>query len=309
MVRCPNPQCGLLWLDPMPAEEDIGDAYAGYYTHAPSNSGGLSSPIKALYSSLKRHYCARRLGYPAHFIMKPGLRGALHSVIMPLIKLAAVEEVRFLRFVPNGTLLDVGCGSGEWLSVMKELGWNAEGVDFDRDAVNACAGSGLTVHPGSVQDQRFPAAHFDAVTLNHVIEHVPDPVATLEECMRILKPGGTLVMLTPNAGSICHRVFKSDWRGLEPPRHLHLFSMNSMRKLLDQAHVRHFFVRTQVGTSLTYESFQLRRHGPSSVPMPLPRWRSSFFWRVFSIFQHAVRFAMPAIGECLVVVIAKADQP
>ena len=91
-------------------------------------------------------------------------------------------------------------------------------------AVQVARQRGLEVDCGAVEDQRYPAAAFDAVTLNHVIEHVPDPLATVAECRRLLKPGGRLLMFTPNAGSLAHWMFGRDWRGLEPPRHLHLFA-------------------------------------------------------------------------------------
>ena len=63
----------------------------------------------------------------------------------------------------------------------------------------------------------------NVVLSRHVIEHVPDPIACLEKCRRLLKPGGRLVVTTPNVRSLGHQTFKGAWRGLEPPRHLHIF--------------------------------------------------------------------------------------
>lgn len=103
---------------------------------------------------------------------------------------------------------------------MQALGWQVEGVDFDPKGVRNAQAKGLTVHLGDLDRQGYPDDSFDAVAMSHVIEHVPDPSALLRECRRILKPGGRLVVLTPNVASWGHRLYGSDWRGLEPPRRM-----------------------------------------------------------------------------------------
>ena len=118
---------------------------------------------------------------------------------------------------------------------MRDLGWVVEGVDFDNKAVQAARERGLTIRSGSLESQHYPTARFDAVTLNHVVEHLPDALVTLSECHRILKPGGILVLYTPNSVSLGHAVFRSYWRGLEPPRHLQIFGPLSLGALLRQA--------------------------------------------------------------------------
>jgi SAM-dependent methyltransferase len=126
-------------------------------------------------------------------------------------------------------VLDVGCGSGVLLARMKSLGWDAEGVEFDPGGVGAARARGVPVHQGQLADAKFPDNHFDAVHSAHVIEHVYDPVALLRECFRILKPGGKLVILTPNTGSWGHKKFGSAWLNLDPPRHLILFNSQTLR--------------------------------------------------------------------------------
>jgi SAM-dependent methyltransferase len=71
--------------------------------------------------------------------------------------------------------------------------------------------------------------------MSHLIEHVYDPGALLEECYRILKPGGRVVIVTPNTQSVGHRMFGKYWRGLEPPRHIYLFSIASLKRLGSKA--------------------------------------------------------------------------
>jgi 2-polyprenyl-3-methyl-5-hydroxy-6-metoxy-1,4-benzoquinol methylase len=118
---------------------------------------------------------------------------------------------------------------------MEELGWQVEGVDFDDSAVRIGRTKGLKVHLGNLLEQEFSGNAFDVVTLSHVIEHVHDPVALLRECYRILKPGGQAVIVTPNASSWGHRLYGGTWRGLEPPRHLHIFSPASSKAVLTAA--------------------------------------------------------------------------
>ncbi|MCR0969736.1 class I SAM-dependent methyltransferase [Acidithiobacillus ferrooxidans] len=132
-------------------------------------------------------------------------------------------------------LVDIGCGNGQFLGVAMQLGWEAWGVDLDPKAVKTAQKTGATVIQGGFPDTGLPSAHFDIVTLSHVIEHVHDPLAALREAFRVLKPGGHLWLATPNMGSFGHVRFGADWRGLEPPRHLVLFNNNSLEIALDGA--------------------------------------------------------------------------
>jgi SAM-dependent methyltransferase len=97
---------------------------------------------------------------------------------------------------------------------------------------------GLHVHLGALSELVLPGSTFDVVTMSHVIEHVPDPLALLRECHRLLKPGGRLIAVTPNANSLGHHQFGSDWTWLDPPRHLHLFSPTTLAQLGVRAGLR-----------------------------------------------------------------------
>jgi SAM-dependent methyltransferase len=160
-----------------------------------------------------------------------------------------------------------------------------------------------------LEDQHYPDASFDAVTLNHVIEHVPDPIQTLRECARILKKDGRLVILTPNSSSLGHRVFKQDWRGLEPPRHLHLFSMQSMRRTLELAGFRKVTLRPQIAFSVIYESVLLRQ-GQTGVFPPLRRfWAAWAFARLFNLVELCVIRWHPPVADCFGAIAEKEHTP
>src|SRR5262249_14249516 len=134
-----------------------------------------------------------------------------------------------LRAPQNGArVLDVGCGSGVLLARMQALGWQVEGIEVDPDGVNAARARGVQVRLGTLEQQKFIDNYFEAVHSAHVIEHVFDPLSLLRECYRILKPGGTLIVLTPNIASLGHKNFGYAWLNLDPPRHLVLFSVKTL---------------------------------------------------------------------------------
>ena len=136
---------------------------------------------------------------------------------------------RHLQGLPPGRLLDIGCGDGEFLYRMKNRGWSVVGLDFDEQAARAAKEQyDIDVRVCRLEDMGCQDNSFDAVTMNHVIEHVFDPVATLREICRILKPGGIVVSVTPNAESLGQRTYGPNWRGLEPPRHIQIFSRQAM---------------------------------------------------------------------------------
>jgi SAM-dependent methyltransferase len=204
LKKCSNAQCGLLWLDPMPVPEDLSLAYEGYYTHGEPERSLLSLLVKYVYQ---------------------------FTVSCTLFVAGIPQEKRrsALMYLGNrspGTLLDVGCGDGTFLATMAKRGWKVTGIDFDPLAVEAARTRyGLDVHVGTVGTLVEQRRQFDVVTASHVLEHVPDPIEFLSQCRHLLRPGGCLVLKTPNAESFGHRRYAGAWRGLEPPRHLHIFSL------------------------------------------------------------------------------------
>jgi 2-polyprenyl-3-methyl-5-hydroxy-6-metoxy-1,4-benzoquinol methylase len=215
--KCSDPECGLIWIDPMPTEKDIGKAYSTYYTHSFNEANEYAGAPDLTRKILHR---ANNL-----FLYLTGVR-------MEMSKL----NYMYLGNLKPGLLLDVGCGGGLLLDRMRSIGWKVMGVEVDPLAANEAKNNfGLQVHVGSLDEAGYPDGIFDAVTMSHVIEHVHDPVALLRECRRVLKPGGILVVVTPNIKSYLHERFKKSWRGLEPPRHLHLFSRATMLVVAERA--------------------------------------------------------------------------
>ncbi|HEX2647584.1 MAG TPA: class I SAM-dependent methyltransferase, partial [Candidatus Dormibacteraeota bacterium] len=228
--RCSNSSCRLLWLDPAPIEEDIGAAYAQYFTHeAAADSPSLP---RRVYRRVRSSYLRSRFGYGGTGSRALGLLGRLHPGSGDVF----ASSVMFLPAPSNGaSLLDVGAGGGDFVASLGALGWKASGVETDPVAAQRARARGLDVHQGDLESAGFADASFDAITLAHVIEHVPDATRMLTECRRLLKPTGRLVLLTPNTASWGHRRYGRDWLYLDPPRHLHLFNPTNMRRLLADA--------------------------------------------------------------------------
>lgn len=107
-------------------------------------------------------------------------------------------------------------------------------VEFDSQAVNAASKRNLDVREGTLTDAAFPDETFDAITSSHVIEHLHDPLAFLAESCRVLRTGGTLVAITPNAQAWTHEKHRSDWLNLDSPRHLVLFTTTSLQNLANK---------------------------------------------------------------------------
>lgn len=233
--QCPKSDCGLVWLDPVPTLEDIGKAYQVYYTHHQPEPGTkiLRDAAWAVWHS----YLGVRFGYTQ------GVGPKWRRVLAPLAQFhpgGADELDAAAMHLPapkqrGARLLEVGSGSGITLARMQSFGWQVEGVEVDPAAVKAAENRGVKVHLGDLLSQHFPDNTFDAIFSSHVIEHLHDPMPVLRECHRIMKPGGTLVVLTPNIESMGHRRYGIAWVGLDPPRHLNLFSRAALQRATESA--------------------------------------------------------------------------
>lgn len=219
--RCTSAACGLVWLDPKPLPEQLGKLYSAYYTH--SATGSAPPPDVAAYRSrgVKR-------------LLKSAL-GVLFFWKRDIFR----SDFLHLEGMPPGALLEIGCGDGTFLAAAARNGWCTSGLDFDAAAVAAARQRGVDAQVGELTSGRYAAESFDAIVMNNVIEHLWNPRETLAECHRLLRPGGRLVMVTPNFDSLGRRRFGRNWRGLEPPRHLYLYTARSLRSLCRRAGFRH----------------------------------------------------------------------
>lgn len=108
-------------------------------------------------------------------------------------------------------ILDVGSSNGSFVSIANKFGLHAEGVDPSPKAIEDGIKRGLKLHQGYLHEIGFAGGTFDAITLYEVAEHLPDPIGLLQECARILKPNGLLLIGTGNTDSWTRHVRQSKW--------------------------------------------------------------------------------------------------
>jgi 2-polyprenyl-3-methyl-5-hydroxy-6-metoxy-1,4-benzoquinol methylase len=214
------------------------------------------------------------------------------------------------RWVPRAVkVLDVGCGFGESLGYHRARGCEVWGVETDENILRVAQRFDFKVRVGVFRAGDFPRDYFDFVTLDQVIEHVADPVAFLRDAAAVLRPGGTLLLSTPNARSPMARGLGRRWVHWHAPYHLQLFSKHSLAVAASAAGLRVRWCRNL--TSPQWYHFQwlhlLSRPEPG-VPSvfwttgrkwPRGRWLArKFFSGLNRIgFNHAVSFCFDHLGR------------
>lgn len=235
-VRCAS--CQHVWLNPRPAVSTLPIIYpTSYYAY---NYASAVHPI--------------------------ALRGK-----QLLDKLKLRDILKLLPHPPR-RYLDVGCGNGRFLKALELRGLarsDLYGLELDPQVVAGLVDEGYRVACERVEQcESIPAGHMDLITMFHVIEHVDDPAAVLRKLASCLAPGGVLAIETPNLDSLDARMFESGfWGGYHIPRHWHIFTPQSMRRLLEQAGLEQVKVRFQTGHSFwLYSLHHALRYGTPARP-------------------------------------------
>ena len=161
--------------------------------------------------------------YPANyhaFDFSPKQYGIVFKVRERLEANRTLKRCRELT--DNARILDVGCGDGFHLNLLKKYGnknWTLEGIDLDKRAVDEANKSGLKVHLGSVEEMKLPHNTYDLVFMIQTIEHVEKPLKVISSIFNLLKPGGKLVIVTDNTDSLDFKYYKKRyWGGYHFPR-------------------------------------------------------------------------------------------
>jgi len=196
LVVCRN--CGLVYQNPRPSKESFEQIYPSDYDQYDQR--------------LHTESTIRRVSH------QYGLRKRVNLI---------------LKYRKNGTLLDLGCATGDFLHEMaKQRGWEVSGVEPNLQASAYARSLGLNVITTTIDKIEFSGGQFDIITMWNVVEHLFDPIKTLEKIAHLLKPDGILIITTPNLECLDARLFGQFWIGFELPRHFYVFSNQTIRRLL-----------------------------------------------------------------------------
>jgi SAM-dependent methyltransferase len=204
-LRCAG--CGSATLDPIPTADALTALYSDDYTFKPPEpSAGLRGLLAAL---------EWRLFYRRGYVERLGL-------------------IRCLTGLGGGRVLEIGCGSGLFLHVLREAGWEVTGLDTSKADVDyARERFGLEVTRGTVEALAGERGRWDLVVMVYVLEHIATPAETLGLVFDLLRPGGWLVLGLPVLDSLQARVLGRRWSAItEAPRHVVLPSFEGARRLL-----------------------------------------------------------------------------
>lgn len=236
LVKCMS--CGLARLSPRPLVDEIGFYYPNsqYYSYSLPGEFTDRGILNRLRARIRETVLNREFGYPIS--QKIPTWTPIDFVLARLFVKRGSFGLgkRLPHFVPNGRALDIGCGNGSYLNILKKIGWEVSGVDISSTAASTAMKSfGIDVFVGDVADAKFSFESFDYIHMSHSIEHLGDPLKTLKSVSKLLRKNGILYIETPNLESAGFRRFGQFWMPLETPRHLFLFSPRSMAATLKLA--------------------------------------------------------------------------
>jgi SAM-dependent methyltransferase len=189
-------KCGLIRHRDLPNYDELGTFYPEDYL---VYNTSFKSASNALYSKLKNK----------------------------LYRMRAQKVAKYIG--SSGNILDVGCANGAFLLSMKQFGnYGLYGLDIKNTGMNFDEYS-IDFKKGHLEEIEYPDHFFDAIILDNVLEHVPDPVVFMDKIVSILKHGGYIFGTTPNFNSVDRFVFQRYWGGFHMPRHIYLFNADNLR--------------------------------------------------------------------------------
>lgn len=249
MVRCPS--CRFIYLSPRPTE---GTLYHFYQNYLPEDEVSIQAWER---------------------MMRPVFKRTAHLLV---------------QYKNQGRLLDVGSGFGFFLREMKKKGWEVEGVEISEKAMDYTRNVlGLKVYPGPLETIGFLENQFDAITGFYLIEHLTYPMAFLEECYRILKPGGLLLLRYPHTTPIKNllKLLGIENQLYDLPAHLSDFSPATLQLCLEQV------------------GFEQCKHLIGGYTLPKDFWRrltSMIFGGLaeFLFYLSGQRYLLPGVSKTVV---------
>ena len=240
LARCRR--CGLGFVDPSPTLALVNTFYPsayGNYQHADEGDGPIT-PLKRTVATLRMRMLRRR--DPAAVVQ--ALAGLLIETVSGKCVPAPLGAP--LQFPAHARMFDLGYGSGAWLELMAQLGYDElYGYDIDANPSNVArlSSRGIKVSGGDFLENDYPEGYFDCIRLSHVFEHLIEPAKVLEKCRRMLRPGGMIVMAHPCLQSWTAELGLDYSPALMLPQHLFHHTPKSTALMLKAAGFEHIHVK------------------------------------------------------------------
>ncbi|MFQ5904654.1 MAG: class I SAM-dependent methyltransferase [Candidatus Binatia bacterium] len=271
LERCPS--CGLVATNPRPTREAISRYYPKtYYAYRPDPLGWGSQIQGMILENLGGYPAASKRPLMVRIAVRAlsALLGSHISYVLPYTE-------------RKGKLLDIGCGSGHFLSSARSLGWDTYGVEIDPGAAHLAIENGHTVAVGCGEELDYPGRFFDAVTLLQVLEHCHSPMNALLECRRVIKPTGVLIVSTPNFACGDREMFLDTWRNLDCPNHLFHFTPDTLVPMLANAgfktnRVAYKALFCSPGSRESFRRLREKLRSGHGLRTRLPKLSRAFLW-------------------------------
>ncbi|MBG0858096.1 MAG: class I SAM-dependent methyltransferase [Bacteroidales bacterium] len=178
-----------------------------------------------------RYYAAD--DYISHDDNAPGFVNSIYRISRKIMLRNKKTLVQRLTALKAGRLLDIGSGTGHFISAMKNAGWSVKGVEVNDKARDySISRFGVDVI-SQEQISALPTSDFDCITLWHVLEHLHEPFKYVSEIQRLLKPEGICVAALPNCDSYDAHHYREFWAAWDVPRHLWHFNPASFRSFAE----------------------------------------------------------------------------
>lgn len=206
IVKCAS--CGLHFTNPRPSASEIGPFYESkdYISHTNSKQGLINTVYQMV-----RNYSLKK-------------------------KVDLINSQS-----EKGNLLDIGCGTGEFLNAAKKNGWSTKGIEpNDKARDMGVKNYSLDISPENALPGLKPGS-YDVITMWHVLEHVHELDKRIKELHSLLKSGGVAVIAVPNMNSYDAKTYNKDWAAYDVPRHLYHFTPSVIKKAFADRGLSHIF--------------------------------------------------------------------
>jgi len=223
-----------------------------------SNCGLIRHESIPGYDKLETFYPDDYLVYNKSF---KAASNALYSRLKNM--LYSMRANKIAKYVgPRGNILDVGCANGAFLLSMKQFGdYGLYGLDIKNTGIDF-KGNSIDFKEGHLEELKYPDNFFDAVILDNVLEHVPDPTVFMKKVFSILKPLGYIFGTTPNFRSLDRMVFQQYWGGFHMPRHIYIFDASNLRMFMnkiDISDIRFPITANAADWAVSFQNFMRRK--------------------------------------------------